>query len=515
MHAALVWLIVTSTVGAAPPPCPIASDATHSDDESVGLLYSAAAYEHLHAAGESADLQVAIACLQAARERLPTSAVVAQDLAVAWARLGRWENAQRAVTEARALGAAGPELELIATVVGARRGDTSRALAAAAAEGTWRADLVATALGSAGAKSRLVALLPEATGRAAWGRLVLAMVEGEAGDLPAAQRLAVDAEQRADALEMSSLALAARDLGTRLVGDSNGWQGRLRLRSAVEYATNPGFEASGNVPEDPPFRLALTAAAGVSRSFGGLVAYGALRIDQHLFLNQRERLGSLDLFQWSVAAGLRYPLSADPNGTALGVVARVRDLYGDRFGEHLGMTLEGGPELHLRVAGNVSARLAFYGLKTDFIDGSPPGGVLSAVDRDRVGQRAVLSFDYASEKIRATWNALFLRDQADGEAFDAIGGGIGGRIAARASPGVWVHAGLTGTLREYGPVGDAVIIGEAATRAELRAVLSFGARWAITSHLYAVAENVLVTTQAREPHEYADNVLSLGMEAQW
>ncbi len=480
----------------------------------AGLLYAAAGFERLRSPDPTA-LEEAVKCLRAASERLPTSAVVAKDLATALARQERWDEAHAEIARARRLGAAGPEIELLTAVVQAARQAPALAREAAIREGSWRGDLIATRYGSSAAKGRLVALLPESTRRAAWGRLVLAMTESGDGDLPAARLLASSAEQQADQLGLSQLAVSARRLDDRLMADASGWQGRLRLRSALEYPTNPGFEAASDAPGSVPVRLALTVSGGLSRSFGRLVAYGALRVDQHLFLNQRDDLGEYDIFRWSLAAGLRYPLSADPNGTVLAVVTRFVDVYGDRFGEHLGWMLEGGPEPHLRVSGNLRARLAFYGQKTDFIDRSPPAGLLSAVDRDRVGQRAILTFTYDTPRLRASGDAMFLRDRATGEAFDAIGGGVGFRLATRASDRLWLNIGVTGTLREFGPVGDAAVIGDAATRTEFRTVARLGARWRLNERLFSVVENVWVGTAARDRHRYTNNVLSVGMEAVW
>ena len=501
-------------MAADPETMPCGLPAAGNDRAEQGLLYSAAAFEHLRA-GSADRTRQAIACLVAARQRLPNSAVVVQDLASAYVRLGRWTEAAEAVAAARDLGAAGPELKLLSAVIDARRGRYAEAMRAAAAEGSWRGDLIAARLGSSAAKDRLLALLPESTTRATWGRMVLSMIESDDGDLPAARQLASSAEQQADQLGLPQLAVSARDLGLRFMSEAGGWQGHLRLRSALEYTTNPGFEASDEAPDGVPLRLALTVEGGVSRSFGRLVASAAARIDQHLFLSQRSDLGQYDIFRWSLAAGLQYPLSADPNGTKIGLVARVLDVFGDRFGEHLGVMVEGGPELHVRVAGNLQARLAFYGQKVDFIDRSPADGLLSPVDRDRVGQRAILTFRYRTRRLDIVGDAMFLRDQAAGEAFDAVGGGLGGRVTAQLNEDLSITGGVTGTLREFGPVGDTGLFGDAVTRTEFRTVFQVGARWALGNRLYAVVQDVLVVTAARDDHKYSDNVLTFGMEAQW
>ncbi len=534
MNFALAWLIVAAAPsvdcfdglpeGFQPPVDTPGPDSPDPDTRAAaaGLMYSAAGFQHLQAAISAASARTAftenrraVTCLLEARRRLPRSAVVARDLATVWIRLERWAKASEAVAEARRLGAAGPEVELMAAVVAARRGRSSAALRAAAAEGTWRSDLIATRFGSSRSKDHLLALLPENTERATWGRLMLALAESRDGDLPAARQLASDAERDADGLGVSSLAVTARQLSHRLRHETPPWQGTLRLRTALEYPTNPGFSATGGEPDGVPVRLALSVSGGLRRSLGRWVLLGAARADQHLFISEREDVGRFDLFHWSVAAGVRYSLSSDPNGTALGIAGRVRDAYLDLFGERLGTSIEGGPELHVRVDANLHARLALYGLKSTFVVGSPPSGVLSPVDRDRTGQRMILTLRYRSAGLQVVGDAMFLRDQADGEAFDAIGGGVGVRVAVRAQPDLWLHGGLSGTVREYGPVGDAAVIGDAATRPELRTAASLGARWAFFPRLSLVVEDVLVTTAARDRHRYTDNVLTVGMESSW
>ena len=509
MNLAIAWLLMASGSSAG-----CAVEVPADDPVAAGLLFSLAGYEHLRSPDPEA-AERAVDCLTEARTRLPDSAVVAEDLATALVRLQRWPEADLALASARALGAAGAHVELLTAVIAAARGDFGRARSAASKEGTWRGDLIATRYGSSAAKDRLLALLPESTRRAAWGRLVLAMTESEDGDVPAARQLVGSAQDVADQLGLSTIAVASRALDARLLSDAAGWQGRLRLRSAIEYASNPGFASARDAPGGAPFRLALGASGGLSRSFGRLIAYGAARIDQHVFLSQRDELATLDIFRWSVSVGLRYPISADPNGTVLAVVTRFTDVFGDRFGQHLGWSLEGGPELHVRVAGNLRARLAFYGQKNVYIDSSPPPGLLSAVDRDRVGQRAVLSFRYRTRLLDAVGDAMFIRDRAKGEAFDANGGGVGFRVAIQATDRMSLRAGLTGTLREFGPVGDAAIIGDAATRTEFRAVARLGVRWAVDDRLFLVAENVWIGTAARDEHRYSNNVLSTGLEAVW
>lgn len=489
-----------------------AAVAATGDPRAAGLLYSSAAFQHLQRPGAVAAAR-AVACLGEAQVRLPNSAVVARDLATAWVRLERWDDAAKALASARELGDDGPEIALLASVLAARQGDAQSALRAAAAERTWRSDLVATRLGSPSAKDRVLSLLPETSRRSTLGRLVLAMSESEAGDLPSARRLAADAEEQAAGLGLASWAASARALGDHLVEDTAGWQGRLRIRTALEYATNPEFAA--DAPSAVPFRVNLTAEGGLGRSFGRLVAFGAARVEQHFYLNERERLQSLDIFAWSIAAGLRYPLSADPKGVAVGLAVRFRDVFGARFGEHFGFEVEGGPELYVRVAGNLQARLAVYGVLSDFIDRSPPDGVISAVSRDRNGQRAILTFNYRNSGLVLVADAMFLRDQAEGAAFDAIGGGLAFKAAGQITEDLWLHASVSGTLREYGPVGDAAVIGLAATRQEFRTAVSVGARWAFTDLLSLVLEDVWVGTAARDLHQYANNVLTLGLEAQW
>jgi hypothetical protein len=245
---------------------------------------------------------------------------------------------------------------------------------------------------------------------------------------------------------------------------------------------------------------------------GRTIARGALRVDQHLFLEDRARTSLLDITALALALALERPLSAHPSGVVVGLRLRFVDVFGAGLATHFATSLEGGPTLAVRVFGRASLDLALLGEATDFIDLSPPDSVVSSSNRDRVAQRMVLGLGLAGEGVLARVEASFNREDAAGEAFDAVGGALSGRLALVPMQGVELRTGFAVNVRRRGPVGDAAVIGPAALRTETRLVAELGLRWSLAGPLALVLEDVWIRSDARPGHAYVENVASSAVE---
>lgn len=459
--------------------------------------------------------QDALPLLEAAIAASPESPSLRRDLAQVLLQLDRPADAAEVIAPLLALGPQEPETLLLASIIEARLGRRAHAVALAEGSDTWEGRLVGSALGDPVAAQRTVELFEEETPRGAAAALLLAAQEGARGELGAARWLASLAEGQAEAAGSLAWLEAARDLSRRLDDRSEAPIGSLRLRSALDYSTNPAFVTGREEPRTPALRLALTAEGGAELSSGRWSGSGSIRVDHHTFLSERDELQRLDLFAYSIAAGVHYALSRNPSSAVIGLVARFSDVFGDYFRLHYATSIEGGPNLTLRVTPRLQLQLGLYGQAIDFIDVSPPDRTLSSLNRDRVGQRAVLALRYDVESAYARAEGMFLHDSALGDAFDAIGGAVALRGGVQPVEGVLLEGGLALTLRDFGPVGDEAIIGPAATRSELRVAAELGIRVVISEHVDLLVEYLRLTTNARADHEYVETLLSMGLEARW
>jgi hypothetical protein len=456
----------------------------------------------------------ALAYLSRAELLLPDDFVVSRDLAAARLRSGDPRGALEAIDRALHLGDPDPEARELRAIILAELGETEAAVEAADSIGTMEADLIGAVLEDPQAAYRLVPLVDEESDRGALVSLVLAAHEGARGDVASARRL--DAIAEGQALSSGSLSLihASRELGGRLA-EAGGVRYGLRLRAGLDHATNASYLAGGNPARTGAVRVAFAAEGALEIPIGRALFSGALRLDQHVFATERELYRGLDLTAITAATRVELAISRHPNSALVGFGLRYVDVFARLFRDHYATSIEGGPDLTLQVLAPLRIRLAFYGIATDFIDLSPANAIVSSVNRDRVGQRVALTMMLESDWLAGLVEAMFLHDDALGDAFDAIGGAGAARVSAQLGKGIALYTGIAVAVREYGPVGDRSIIGPASTRTEIRTTVELGARVPLYDHFDFVMEDVFINDDARAGHSYIENVLSVGVEATW
>lgn len=456
------------------------------------------------------DLDGAVDCLREAHALDPTSPIYARDLAAAVLESDPVE-ALAAIEAALANGDPDPEARILRATILAALGRDKDAIETLDDTETWEADLAAAALSDRAAVRRAIPLVDEHTRRGAMASLTLASFEAAEGSYQGAARLAELALSRASLVDAPVFLSASRDLFAEIRARDRP-RYNLRLRSSFDHATNPAYLARGREPRRAGLRLAFGVDGDVVTPVGPFTARIGGRIDQHVYVIQRETFDRLDITAFTLAGAITYPLSRHPSLAVLGLSARVVDVHGALFDTHYATTLEGGPDLTLELAAGLRLRLGLYGSAADVIDTSPPDDVVSSLNRDRVGQRAVVTLFGELDRVAGTFSAAFIHDDALGDAFDAIGGELSARLVAFATPDLSLYTGVGVTLREYGPVGDLAIIGPAATRTQLRIVAAIGVRARFTDQVFVVVEDTWVNNQARNLHEYVSNVLSVGAE---
>lgn len=470
------------------------------------------------AALDRGELDVAERILSRAREDAPRSALVAREHATVLLRMGRGEDALLAIDRALSLGDADPEVLELRALILASLGRDQEARDTAARAGTWEADLVGAALGDASAAARASPWVDEASPRGALAALTLAAHAGSTGARTTARSLAALAQDLARASDSGVVLDAARRLDARLGGEGEGGE-RVRtggrLRATVDYATNPLFEPEGSRGKPQSLRSAVVAEAAFQAPIATARLDAAVRVDQRIQLVDRARLDGLDLSNLSLATSVEVPISSRPRAALLGLSFRFHDLWGDAFDTHWATTFEGGPTLTLPLDVSTRAILGVYGVGVDFIDRSPPDAQVSSQNRDRIGQRAVATLLHDAGWLVVRADAAFIRDDAYGEAFDLRGGLLGGRIDAAVTDEIVLRTGFSVLVRSFGPVGDAIVLGSAATRLEVRVMAELGAEVRLLEGYYLVVEDAWLTNSGREGHDYTHNVLSLGLEARW
>ena len=89
---------------------------------------------------------------------------------------------------------------------------------------------------------------------------------------------------------------------------------------------------------------------------------------------------------------------------------------------------------------------------------------------------------------------------------------LSGRILADLSGGLLLRTGAGVALGRFGPVGDARVLGPAATRTEGRFYGDISFLVQFTSWLRLSLENFFLQNSGRSGHAYTDNVVSVGAE---
>jgi hypothetical protein len=464
--------------------------------------------------------------LRAAEPELATSAAW-RLTAARWAlAAGRPERARGVAAAARAADADDDEaIELEArAAVALDRLDDARALLVGR-EGL-DLELLAAALGDDGAAARAARWVDEPTERGALTALVLASSAARAGRRSSAGALATSAEALARRVGDVEVGRAARALLERTTGpDVELLRLGGRVASFVEATTNPALTPTTRALETTTLRGGLAGELSLQAPIGPVRLDAALAIDQRVVLADRAAFAGQDLTGLGAAVGLEIPISLRADAATVGLAARFTDLFGDAFRLHYASAIEGGPTLSLPVGARTRASITLLAVGVDVIDFSPPDAQISSQNRDAVGQRAIAALEHRVDDASFRVEAAFVRDDAYGEAFDVRGAVLGARASWLLSGGLRVRAAASGSARSFGPVGDALVIGAAATRTEGRLGLSLGLEvpasavlgpWAGAGEgTFAFLEDRFVHTFAREGHAYAFNVLSVGVEQRW
>jgi hypothetical protein len=507
MLAVVLALLASAPAEPADDVCGASVDATL---EERALVASAIGVERF-AAGA---LDVAIPCLERARALLPLSATIARDLAIAYHAAGRLADALRQAELAMELGERDPEVIELRAVLLARLGWTDEARELARTADTWEGGLVAAVLGDSTAAYEVSELVNEETRRGAVAALVLATYAAERGDVTSARALLDAGVALASRGGESDAEYASRVFASRLRA-RRGVSAASRLRLTIDHASNPTYVAEAPLLRAPGLRAGLLAEGALHAPIGAARVDAAMRFDQHLFLEDRSTLGAVELSGLSMAASVEVPISRHPSAALIGARARFVDTFGDALRVHYATTIEGGPTLALPIAAGLRVELGVFGVSTDFVDRSPSSARISSQNRDFVGRRATLVLDWDGDWVQGRAELMFLRDDARGDAFDARGGGGALRLHARPMEGLAISTGIALLARQFGPVGDEAIIGDAATRHELRTAIDFGAEIALAGSTFLVVEDTWIRSDARRLHTYTENVISVGVEQRW
>jgi len=463
------------------------------------------------------DLDQADRTLREARKADEWSALAAREHAIVLSRMGKNAEAREAIERAIALGDRDPEVSEIHARILGDLGEIEEAMRAAARAHTWEGDLIGASLGDRLAAHRASVWAEESSSRGALAALILAAHAGSTGERTTARTLVDMSEVLARGAGADPVLGAARALRDRL-GLGGGERVRFagRVRTSVDYATNPLFEADGTPGARPRgLRAAFAAEGGIQAPISTARLDAAARIEQRVQIIDRERFDGVDLSALSLAASVEVPISARPSAAQVGMTLRFHDLWGDAFDTHWATSFEAGPTLALPFDGSTKLVLGVFGVGVDFVDGSPRDAEISSQNRDRIGQRATAALLHDHGWFQLRGEVGFSRDDAFGEAFDSRGGVVAGRVTAEVTESVSIRTGVAVWLRSFGPVGDAVVLGAASTRLEVRTVAELAAEIRLSDHLSLLVEDDWIRNSGRAGHNYTHNVLSFGLEARW
>lgn len=505
-----MWGPALSLLVIAQAPCPGLEAAAGLPPELVAQVAVARAGQ----ARRAGDLARAKGCLDAALETDPSSTLALRARAQLHLQAGRLADAHADAAAAAHLGDADPELLELRALIAARAQAVLEARAHARAARTWVGDLIGVALDDRRAAFEVAELLGEPTARGALAGLVLAGHEARTSDPQAALTLAAQAERDARIADEPGLARMARQLITQVaLHGRRDWS--AQLGTSIDHLTNPAYVSPEEGGQTSSVRVAAQGNVDARFALGRVQLRTGLRVRQHGLLARRSRFCCLDTFSYRLVGGLSLPLGPDPRAVRLGLVVRWTDVFADRFRFHHASHLEGGPTLAFALGPRLDVDLSFLGVITDFVDTSPADARASSLDRDRVGQRATLGVALRLEWLLARLEAMFINDDAQGDAFDALGAAFAATLEAQPAPDLTVFLGAGITIREFGPVGDKAVIGAAANRTEVRTALRVGARLRLAKWLHLVVDDTFVDSSARAGHDYAHNVLSVGVQTRW
>ncbi|MBI2375319.1 MAG: tetratricopeptide repeat protein [Deltaproteobacteria bacterium] len=442
-------------------------------------------------------LEEAVIELEAARALAPGSSIPLRDLAVALMILGRDGEALEAIEAAMGLGDLDPEVAELRSVMLLKLGRIEEARGAASAANGFGADALAFALGDRSKREALADRLGEPGERSQVAALLLALDADAILDGARAERLARLAGRD------PSLAFVPRPIRrTR-------WGGRVA--ATIDASTNPRLADRASL-DDGVLGLGVLGEATGSLVLGPVrLDAGAFAETRHFFLG-REGAEAFELSGLGFAVGVVAPLEASPLAPSATLGLRVVDVFGDFWSRHHAFSIEGGPGLVLPLSSELELLIEALAAATDFVDGSPPDAVVTSQNRDCIGQRVLATLSLAPGPVWARFSLAFIRNDARGAAFDAIGGLVAARAGVELLPGLEVSVDAGVEVLRYGAIGDPKVIGAASRRDELRLSVGSTFRLRITEGLAMIVTDDYAQKLARGPRGYVDNQTRAGLE---
>ena len=454
----------------------------------------------------------ALTHFKAAQALTESSPDVHHYIALCLAQLKRHEEAKTALNLSKKLGNTSLEADEVEAVIHLRQGDEAAARqvlkGVESLPSTW---LLATT-GDNSAIMEAARFLSMSDRRGLITSTILATTAAIDGRRVQAQKLAELATTYRSRLGDVIWTNAIRDMNDRLGAGRVLFDTALSLRTTFDYTTNPQFRAAGESDVSNAVRLSNSFEAAMAVVFSDFRYDTAVYGLHRSYFTDQSLLSDYAINGLSWANRLTFVLSNRSRGAELALNLRLRDLYADNFSVHYAATIEGGPSLRLPISPQLDLEMGILGIATDFIDKSPPDDVVSSQNRDAVGQSAFVEITWLGNDITGEINAALRREDARGEAFDVTGVSLSGRILADLSGGLLLRTGAGVALGRFGPVGDARVLGPAATRTEGRFYGDISFLVQFTSWLRLSLENFFLQNSGRSGHAYTDNVVSVGAE---
>ncbi len=486
-----------------------ASDGGH-DDRTRALAYAArgqseAVFGHFAEAEQ---------CLALAATLLPHSAQIFRDLAGVLGAQGKTKKALAAVRIAVRLGDESAEIRELRAALLLENGERKAARVAAREASSWQGTLIGAALSDWDAIQDSTLWIDEFSQRGAMSSLLLASQAANEGELVLSEALVAFGEAQALSVDMIPFVNAARTLKHRIERARRDFLASFRLRSRVSHLSNPDLLAGSDPAGEDGFRLAVEAEGRAQMAVGRSTIYASLAANQHFFLSDRARFSRLDLNVLSAAGAIDFPLGNPPLGVSLFLAARIHGIFARLFRNHHATTFEGGPGLSFGLGRRWVLNVQVTGTAVEYVDIGLPDGIISSLSRDSVGQRMLLSLFFETTGLDGHVELAFLRDDARGDAFDAVGGSLGGRGRVTLSSMFSLESGFAVTVRNYGPVGERSIAGPSLTRLEVRTAAFMAVR-ARFGPFDVIIEDTWFRSNARVDHAYTQNIFSTGLERTW
>jgi hypothetical protein len=443
------------------------------------------------------------------------SAIAHHYLAISLAQVNEPHLALKALETSFGLGNRSHEADELKALLLVTLGRVAEARQVAARLNTLPGALIGVTLDDPEALVSISTYVGEPTYRGLLASAVLSASAAKTGMRVQARRLGAIAQEFGNKLSRSRWSNAVFDLMSRIQKKHGGIKATGRLKTSFDYVKNPQFQAAGQSTVRSGLRLSSVAEAVLAVSFDSFEINTAIFALNRIYLAERDLLQDYALNGLAWATEISVPLNNRPKGTRLNLSLRIKDLYAKTFALHYANSIEGGPALLLPLGPRTRIQMGILGVATDFIDRSPPDDVVSSQNRDSVGQRAFIEIDWYKEGFRGDVAGFFVRDDARGEAFDMNGLGLSGRIHADLTGGLFLRIGAGVAVGRFGPVGEAAVLGAAAIRSEVRLYGDIGVIVQLSPWLQLSLENNYLQNAGRSGHAYTDNILSVGLEAQY